>query len=152
MLQHSQDLVLALTQHLLRLCLLSFSQAMRIDDLGDAVVVTSVCCLYELCCVKVLLCAVPKYQPGGFCPILPYDGQLCASSQPAWSAFREPTYGHGTLTFMNETTAFWRWNRNLDNEAVVGDSVYIIREMTCQNKASYAASAPATANVTATAG
>lgn len=95
---------------------------------------------------------VPKYQPGGFCPILPYDGQLCASSQPAWSAFREPTYGHGTLTFMNETTAFWRWNRNLDNEAVVGDSVYIIREMTCQNKASYAASAPATANVTATAG
>ena len=96
---------------------------------------------------------VPKYQPGGFCPILPYNGNFCASSQPAWSAFREPTYGHGVLTFMNSTTALWQWNRNIDSEAVIGDSVYIIRQMTCQNKMSYTASAPPTAGaLTATSG
>lgn len=102
---------------------------------------------------------VPKYQPGGFCPIYPYTNittgapAFCAPSQPAWSAFREPTYGHGIMTFMNSTTALWQWNRNIDNEAVIGDSVYIVRQMTCANKLSFAASAPASAgNLTATAG
>lgn len=102
---------------------------------------------------------VPKYQPGGFCPIYPYTNSttgapaFCAPSQPAWSAFREPTYGHGILTFMNSTTALWQWNRNIDNEAVIGDSVYIVRQMTCANKMSFAASAPPSAgNLTATAG
>ena len=68
--------------------------------------------------------------------MLPYNNNtsLCASSQPAWSAFREPTYGHGILTFMNSTSALWQWNRNLDSEAVIGDSVYIQRQMTCVNK------------------
>ena len=57
------------------------------------------------------------------------------------------------MTFMNSTTALWQWNRNIDNEAVIGDSVYIVRQMTCANKLSFAASAPASAgNLTATAG
>ena len=97
---------------------------------------------------------VPKYQPGGFCPVYNYPGGanngFCATSQPSWSAFREPTYGHGILTFMNSTTALWQWNRNIDSEAVIGDSVYIERQMTCANKGSFAASAPpATGNTTA---
>lgn len=104
---------------------------------------------------------VPKYQPGGFCPVYPYAGTslaganngFCATAQPTWSAFREPTYGHGVMTFMNSTTALWQWNRNIDNEAVIGDSVYIIRQMTCANKASFATSAPPTAGtLTATSG
>ncbi len=79
--------------------------------------------------------SVPSYQKaGGFCPVHPYNGSLCASSQPAWSAFREPTYGHGIMTFMNSTTARWQWNRNLDNEAVVADSVYITRKPSCSSK------------------
>lgn len=88
---------------------------------------------------------VPKYQPGGFCPITPYDGKLCSSVQPAWSAFREPTYGHGVLTFQNNTHALWQWNRNIDSEAVIGDEVYLIRDLTCANKESYPDAAPATA-------
>ena len=76
--------------------------------------------------------SVPSYQQaGGFCPVYPYNGSLCASSQPAWSAFREPSYGHGVLTFINITTALWQWNRNLDNEAVAADTVYINREVSC---------------------
>lgn len=75
-----------------------------------------------------------SYQPGGYCPVFPYDGKLCATSQPAWSAFREPSYGHGLLTFLNSTTAHWQWNRNLDSESVVGDSVYIVRQLHCANK------------------
>lgn len=66
---------------------------------------------------------------------MPYNGSLCATSQPDWSAFREPSYGHGLLTFLNSTTAHWEWNRNLDSEAVTGDSMYIIRQLHCANKA-----------------
>ena len=80
---------------------------------------------------------VPTYQPGGFCPTYTYDGQFCATGQPAWSAVRDPSYGHGTLTFENSTHALWKWNRNLDNENVLQDTVYIIRDLSCANKAGY---------------
>ena len=32
--------------------------------------------------------------------------------QPAWSAMREASYGHGTLDFESATTAVFRWHRN----------------------------------------
>ncbi len=35
---------------------------------------------------------------------------------------------------MNRTTAWWQWNRNLDNEVVVADSVYITRKPSCASK------------------
>ena len=35
---------------------------------------------------------------------------------------------------MNSTTALWQWNRNLDNEAVVADSVYITGKLSCSSK------------------
>ena len=96
---------------------------------------------------------IAKSQPGGYCPTYVYDGQFCATSQPAWSAFREPAFGHGILTFENSTHALWQWNRNLDNESVEFDTVYVIRQLTCSNKASFAVgAAPSVGIATATAG
>jgi len=31
----------------------------------------------------------------------------CYKEQPAWSAYREPSFGHGTLDVINATTALW---------------------------------------------
>ena len=31
---------------------------------------------------------------------------------PKWSAFREASYGHGSLDLLNSTHAVWRWLRN----------------------------------------
>lgn len=41
----------------------------------------------------------PPYQPQA---CLSYqNNEYCFSSQPAWSAYREPSFGHGTLDFIN---------------------------------------------------
>ena len=32
--------------------------------------------------------------------------------RPTWSAFREPSFGHGLLSLENSTHAQWRWHRN----------------------------------------
>lgn len=34
-------------------------------------------------------------------------GGYCYAEQPAWSAYREPSFGHGTLDIVNSTTALW---------------------------------------------
>ena len=31
----------------------------------------------------------------------------CYAEQPAWSAYRESSFGHGTLDILNETYALW---------------------------------------------
>lgn len=31
----------------------------------------------------------------------------CYKEQPGWSAYREPSFGHGTLDVINATTALW---------------------------------------------
>lgn len=41
--------------------------------------------------------------------------------QPEWSAYREASYGSGTLDLLNSTHALWRWHRNQDSQAVVSD-------------------------------
>lgn len=41
-----------------------------------------------------------------FCSPTPEEGQ------PRWSAYRQPAFGQGVLTFINETTAHWQWNRH----------------------------------------
>ena len=43
--------------------------------------------------------------------------------QPEWSAFREASYGSGTLDLLNTTHALWRWHRNQDSQAIVSDEV-----------------------------
>ena len=43
--------------------------------------------------------------------------------QPEWSAYREASFGSGTLDLLNITHALWRWHRNQDTQAVVSDEV-----------------------------
>ena len=43
--------------------------------------------------------------------------------QPEWSAYREASFGSGTLDLLNGTHALWRWHRNQDSQAVVSDEV-----------------------------
>ncbi|VFQ67281.1 unnamed protein product [Cuscuta campestris] len=45
--------------------------------------------------------------------------------QPEWSMFREASFGHGALTIVNSTHAYWSWHRNDDDEAVKSDEVWI---------------------------
>lgn len=87
--------------------------------------------------------ALPNYQPGPYTPSFTYnltnayDGYCPSPSegQPKWSAFRQPAFGHGLLTFINETVAHWQWNRNIDaSETDYPDDVYIIRDRTCFNQ------------------
>ena len=62
----------------------------------------------------------------------------CYSAQPAWSAYREVSFGGGLLTILNDTAAKWECLRNVDNmpvadgtvslPLVVRDSVYIYRK------------------------
>ncbi|KAJ6412090.1 hypothetical protein OIU84_005200 [Salix udensis] len=45
--------------------------------------------------------------------------------QPSYSAFREPSFGHGILDIKNRTHAYFGWNRNQDGYAVEADSVWL---------------------------
>ncbi|XP_059432421.1 purple acid phosphatase 2-like [Corylus avellana] len=45
--------------------------------------------------------------------------------QPNYSAFREPSFGHGMLEIKNRTHAYFAWHRNDDGYAVVADSVWL---------------------------
>ncbi|CAK7338477.1 unnamed protein product [Dovyalis caffra] len=45
--------------------------------------------------------------------------------QPAWSVFREASFGHGELKLVNSTHAYWSWHRNDDDESVRSDQVWI---------------------------
>jgi hypothetical protein len=94
---------------------------------------------------------IPNYQPGPFTPSFTYKQSnayqgYCptpAEGQPKWSAFRQPAFGHGLLTFINETVAHWQWNRNIDPSPTnYPDDVYIIRDRTCFN---FAGNGPALA-------
>ncbi|PRW44351.1 purple acid phosphatase 23 isoform X1 [Chlorella sorokiniana] len=78
-------------------------------------------------CAEPSLYQLPSYQP------IPYekpvitlqDGQFCPSSQPAYSAYREPTFGHGVLELVNATHARWAWQRTID----VGDGQGAVDEV-----------------------
>ena len=54
--------------------------------------------------------------------------------QPAFSAFREASYGHGVIAVLNETHAEWTWHRNSDGERVTGDAVLFARSPSCANR------------------
>ncbi|GMH05736.1 hypothetical protein Nepgr_007576 [Nepenthes gracilis] len=45
--------------------------------------------------------------------------------QPAWSVFREASFGHGELNIVNSTHALWSWHRNDDDEPFRSDQVWI---------------------------
>jgi Icc-related predicted phosphoesterase len=78
----------------------------------------------------------PAYQPQSCPSFQDDDGGYCPTSQPIWSAYREPSFGHGTLDVVNTTHAHWQWHRNQDGFDVVSDSYWVVRnpEM-CPNRA-----------------
>ena len=70
-------------------------------------------------------CAITSYQPPngkaggpGVIPNPVVDPSLntyfCQSSQPVWSAYRDPSFGFAGLTFINDTAASFSWYRNID--------------------------------------
>ena len=70
--------------------------------------------------------ACPSKRSGDECAAKA-PGPYCYSEQPPWSAFREPSFGHGTLAFESAEKATWRWHRNQDGERVVSDEFAILR-------------------------
>ena len=62
----------------------------------------------------------PPYQPVACPEFLYYDGAYCESTQPYWSAFREPSFGHSTIEFINATHALFEWKRNQDAQSGAG--------------------------------
>ncbi|XP_061359311.1 purple acid phosphatase-like [Gastrolobium bilobum] len=44
--------------------------------------------------------------------------------QPAYSLYREPSFGHAIFDIKNRTHAHYTWNRNDDGDAVVSDSMW----------------------------
>jgi flagellar motor protein MotB len=67
----------------------------------------------------------PKYQPQACFSW--QDGRFCPPQQPEWSAYREPSFGYGTLDIVSPTTAKWRWFKNQWPAWRVGDEVTIMR-------------------------
>ena len=39
---------------------------------------------------------------------------FCQSSQPSWSAYRDPSFGFAGLVFNSDTSATWSWYRSVD--------------------------------------
>ncbi|XP_050219644.1 purple acid phosphatase 15-like isoform X2 [Mercurialis annua] len=74
----------------------------------------------------------PDEDIGGFCASNftsgPAAGNFCWDQQPEYSAFRESSFGHGTLEVKNETHALWSWHRNQDAYQIASDIIYIVRE------------------------
>ncbi len=54
-----------------------------------------------------------------------------ARAQPAWSAYREPSFGHGRLYLQSTTKAVWQWVRNQDSHVRIADEVEITRLPRC---------------------
>lgn len=75
-----------------------------------------------------------KPEFGGVCHMNfssgPAKGKFCWDRQPDWSAYRESSFGHGSLEVVNSTYALWTWHRNQDvyKEDSHGDQIYIVRQ------------------------
>ncbi|KXZ43141.1 hypothetical protein GPECTOR_100g13 [Gonium pectorale] len=59
---------------------------------------------------------------------------FCQSSQPAWSAFRDPSFGHAVLELQSDTVARFQWFKN-----VAQDDVVLERLGSCPNRVAGAA-------------
>jgi len=72
----------------------------------------------------------PSFQPQRCFTTFGPNNTYCPTSQPVWSAYRNPSWGFGVLTIINSTTAHWLWN-NTDNGSNVFDEVYFTRNPSC---------------------
>jgi hypothetical protein len=62
--------------------------------------------------------------------------------QPAWSAFRQASYGHGELQVVNATHMHWAWHQNPDLEPVVADELWIVKGQSTELAQAHAGQAP----------
>ncbi|KAE8098533.1 hypothetical protein FH972_016588 [Carpinus fangiana] len=55
------------------------------------------------------------------------EGLALEYEEPAspLSLYREPSFGHGRLRILNETHAYWSWQRNNDLDAFVADEAWL---------------------------
>ncbi|PNH09476.1 Purple acid phosphatase 15 [Tetrabaena socialis] len=92
-------------------------------------------------------CPTLSFQPAGSVgggPVLvpsnmtkPGDAPMgfCQSSQPVWSAYRDPSFGHAILELLSHSTAHFKWYKNMEGSAMVMDDVVLERLDACPNKA-----------------
>jgi hypothetical protein len=66
-----------------------------------------------------------KYQPQACFSY--QDGKFCPQGQPEWSAYREPSFGYGSLELLSPTEAKWTWRKNQDHAWQAADEVLISR-------------------------
>jgi len=52
-------------------------------------------------------------------------------TKPDWSAYREASFGHGLLTVENATHAHFTWHRDQDDERVVSDEAWLVKDSGC---------------------
>jgi len=52
--------------------------------------------------------------------------------RPEWSAYREPSYGHGVLDLLNATHARLAWHRNQEGAEERGDEAWLERDPRCR--------------------
>jgi hypothetical protein len=79
-------------------------------------------------CSNTSLYAPASYQPS-------YSGRgyidpnepFCHTSQPEWSDWREPAFGHGLFTLHNDTHAEWQWKRNIDGQTYSIDHIMLMK-------------------------
>ena len=48
------------------------------------------------------------------------------SPQPAWSVFRNATWGHGRWTVVNNTHSWWEWHSNDEPTTVSSDTTWVL--------------------------
>lgn len=82
----------------------------------------------------------PSYQPQ---KCITRIGEYCPSKQPAYSAYREPSFGFGSLDLINATHASWKWTKNVVPGWKVADQVTIVRGGNAACKSAQAAAAAA---------
>ncbi|KAI8108135.1 hypothetical protein M9434_006165 [Picochlorum sp. BPE23] len=76
---------------------------------------------------------------------------FCYAEQPPWSDYRDPSFGHGLLTFINDTAFQWQWNKNVDSPGSWNDDVIVLKnpQETCGTKVVMGTKPAANANAKA---
>ena len=55
--------------------------------------------------------------------------------QPAWSSYRQASYGFGELRVINSTSMLWRWHQNQDLLPVIADEFYFTKSASSELQA-----------------
>jgi hypothetical protein len=78
-------------------------------------------------------CVITSFQPAsgkaGGPGIIPnpvldpsQSAYFCQSSQPVWSAYRDPSFGFAGMQFVNDTSVSFSWYRNID-QSITGNTL-----------------------------